>query len=159
MKKILSLVLAFTMVLCLGSCAGNENLTAKEVSNAFDGCSGTLSLETSGNSVTSFTYVVEDIYASDLVDKDFSINAMNTVASGDTGSITRNQLKVCEAILAMISVEALLGDEDSSFSSDDLLEKVLGVICDGNTAKYEGWSVSAEVDQAYDLITITAVAE
>lgn len=52
------------------------------------------------------------------------------------------------------------GDEyDSDFDENACIEKILGIICDGKTAEYDDWSVSAKVDGDGDSITISVVSK
>lgn len=159
MKRTFFALLVVALCLCLCACGGAKKLTAQEVETAMAECNGTLNLETSGDQVTGFTYVVEDINADDLMDKSYARDAVMAMASGDTANITFGQYKVTKAFLPLMSIEALLGDDGDDFSATALIEKLLGVICEGNTIRYDGWTVSATVDQAGDSITIRVASK
>ena len=158
MKKVMSMLMVLVMCLSLCACGGNE-LTAAKVEEALADCNGTLNMETSGDKVTSFTYVVEGVNAEDLVDKAYSRKAIANVLSGDTSKITLGQVKVSKAIAPLMKIEVLFNGDSDNFDANAFVEKILGIICDGNTAEYDGWVVTAEVDQASDSILIKAVSK
>lgn len=157
MKKTISLLLALVMCLSLGACGGTK-LTVAKVEAALADCDGTLKMETSGNKVTGFTYTVESINAEDLVDRGYTREAIVTVLTGDPSKITLGQVRVSRAITPLMGIETLFtGDDD--FDADAFVEKILDIACDGKTADYNGWSVSAEVDQENDCIVIAVASE
>ena len=158
MKKVLSMILALIMCLSLCACGGTK-LTAAEVNEALANCDGILNLETSGNNVTGFTYVVEGVNAEYLVDKEYTREAIEAVLTGDTSQITFGQIKVCKAIAPLMSIEALLSGVDDNFSSNAFIKKILSITCDGKTVEYDGWAVSVEVDHDNDSIIIKVVSK
>lgn len=159
MKKYIALILVLVLCLSLCACGGSAKLTAGDVKEALADCDGTLNVETSGDNVTSFTYVVEGVNADDLVDKEYSRNAIATVLTGDSSKITLGHLKVSKAISPLMSIDVLLGGNEDDFNSDAFVDKILGIICDGKTAEYNGWTVSATVDQDSDSITILVISK
>lgn len=158
MKKAVSLLLSIGMCLCLCAC-GSVNLSVADVTEAFADCDGTLETETSGNNVTSFTYVVEGVNADSLLDREYIREAVEAIMDGDASQITMGQLMVSKAVLPVMSIDVLLGEEEENFSSDAFLEKIIGIICDGNMVEYDGWNVSTSVDVSNDSITIYAVSK
>ena len=48
-----------------------------------------------------------------------------------------------------------LFEEDENFNSNDFIEEILSIICDGATKTYDGWSISATVDTTADSITVS----
>lgn len=138
---------------------GSVNLSVADVTEAFADCDGTLETETSGNNVTSFTYVVEGVNADSLLDREYIREAVEAIMDGDASQITMGQLMVSKAVLPVMSIDVLLGEEEENFSSDDFLEKIIGIICDGNMVEYDGWNVSTSVDVSNDSITIYAVSK
>ncbi len=159
MKKFLSLIMVLTIMLSICACGSKAKLTTADVEEAFVDCHGTLNLETSGDNVTSFTYVVEGVNADDLMDKEYSHNAIAAILTGDASKITMGQVMVANAISPLMNIDVLLGGDKDDFNSDAFVGKILGIICDGKTAEYDGWAVSAEVDQDSDNITISVVSK
>ena len=161
MKKKISLILALVLclTLCFSACSSAKNLTKAEVKEALADCDGTLDLETSGDRVTGFTYVVKGVNADDLLDKNYTRKAIADVLSGDTSKITFGQVKVSKAVSPLMNIDVLLGGDQGDFNSDAFVEKILGIACDGKTAEYNGWTVSAVVDQENDSITIKVVSK
>ena len=159
MKKKLSLLLAVSMCLCLCACGSSTKLSVSDVNEAFADCDGTLETETSGDSVTSFTYVVEGVNADNLVDREYTLEAIESIMSGDTSKVTMGQYMVSKAVLPVMSIEVLLGGEEENFVTDAFLNRILSIVCDGGTVEYDGWSVSSSVDIANDSITIYAVSK
>ena len=155
MKKLMSLILVLILCLSLCACGGSSKLTAADVEEALSECDGTLNLETSGDEVTGFTFTVEGVNADDLVDKKYSRDAINAILSGDTANTTYGQYKVCKGFLPLMSIEVLFGGNEKNFNSGAFIEKLLGIVCDGNSAQYDGWVVTAKVDQGSDSITIS----
>ena len=156
MKKVISLLLVFALCLSLCACGGGKKITAKAVEEAVADCDGTLNMDASGDKVTGFTYVVEDVNADDLMDKDYCRTAMSNVLSGDTSKITFGQIKVSKAISAVMCVEGLFASEKENSDVSGFVDTILGMICNGNTADHGDWTVSVDVDQANDSITIHA---
>ena len=154
MKKVFSVILALVMCLSLCACSGGLKLSAEDVEEALADCEGTLDLETSDNNVTSFTFVIEDVNADDLVNKEYLIEAITTILEGDTSKVTLGQVNACKAVIALFNINNLFTKEDDDSDALALVEKTTGIICDGNTVEYDGWSVSSKVDLNSDRITI-----
>lgn len=159
MKKVLSLLLATVLCLSLCACGGAVKLTAKEVESALADCKGTLNLETSGNNVIGFTYVVEGVNADDLVKKEYTREAIRTILSGDTSKTTLGQVRVGKAISPLMSIDVLLGGDEKEFNSEAFIEKMLDIACDGDSVNYGDWTVYAVVSQKKDSITIVVGTE
>ncbi len=159
MKKTISLLVAFVMCLSLCACGGKAKLTTADVEEALVDCDGTLNLETSGDNVISFTYVVEEVNADDLVDKEYSRNAIAAILAEDNSKITMGQIMVSRAIQPLMNINALLNNDQDDFKADAFVEEILGIICDGKTVEYNGWAVSTEVDQDGDKLTISVISK
>lgn len=158
MRKGLCLFLA--LILCLSLCAcGNTKLTAAEVEEALADCDGTLNLNASGDKLTGFTYKVEDVNADDLTDKSYVRDAVTMLLNGNTQDMTFGQYKVTRAAYAVFAIEALFEGENADFNADTFLEKTLGIICAGNTVKYDSWHISADIDTINDCMTISVVSK
>jgi hypothetical protein len=157
MKRVLVFLLALSMVFALCACGGGgKKLTVQEVEAAYEKSDGKLQTETSGDNVTSFTYVLEDINAKKLVDKDYVRDAVDAVMSGDASRITYNHIRVSRAVLAMMNTLVLLGEgADEDFDSSAFIESILEILCDNKTPEYSGWTVSTKIDQSADTLTIT----
>ena len=153
MKKIMSLVLVIAM--CLSLCACGATLPVADVEEALADCDGTLNLETSGDGVKSFTFVAEGVNAKSIVDKEYTREAITTLMTGDFSKITVGQINASKAIYPVMCIDALLNGDSEDFDSNMFVEDILNIICDGNTAQYDGWKVSAVVDQENNSITIT----
>ncbi len=159
MKKAISLLLA--LVLCLSLCAcGTAKLTTAEVEQALADCDGKLDMQASGDNVTGFTYTVEGVNADELTDRNYSRNAINTVLGGDTSKITIGQLKVAKAVSPIMSIITLLDSgKEGDFNTEAFTESLLDIMCDGKVAQYNGWEVSAQIDQTSDSIIISVVSK
>lgn len=158
MKKVISLLLALVLCLSLCACYSGKKLTTTDVEEALVNCDGTLNMETSGDKVTSFTYVVENVNADDLMDKEYTRKAIYAMLSGDTSKITIGQLQVCKAISPLVNIEALFESEDD-FDAEAFVGKMLSIVCDAKTVEYDGWAVFTKVDQDNDRIVINVVSE
>ena len=73
-----------------------------------------------------------------------------------TSKITFGQIKVSKAISAVMCVEGLFTSEKENSDVSGFVDTILGMICNGNTADHGDWTVSVDVDQANDSITIHA---
>lgn len=158
MKRVISLALVVVLCLSLCACGGAVKLTEEKVKNALADCEGALSMEKAGKKVVSFTYVVKDINADDLMDRQYTYKAISLLASGNTGKMTFGHFKVLNAVLPLLQIDVLLGGNKKIEYVDVMVDKVLGIICDGKTENYGGWTVSAVVDQDADSITIKVVS-
>lgn len=159
MKKILAMMMALMMCLSLCACGGTAKLTEAEVTNALADCDGVLNVETDGSNVVGFTYVVEEVNADDLIDKDYTREAVDALLSGKVSEMTFGQFKVSKAFSPLVCIEALLTGESDDFDANTMTDKLLGVICDGKTAEYDNWKLSAVVDQENDSMTISVVSK
>lgn len=158
MKKLIALLMA--VVLCLSLCAcGNTKLTVAEVEDALADCDGTLNLDTSGDSVTGFTYKVEDVNADDLTDKSYVRDSVTMLLNGNAQDMTYGQYKVARAAYVVVAIEVLFEGNNADFNADAFTEKTLGIICDGNTVKYDNWHISADIDTTNDCMTISVVSK
>ena len=159
MKKLLAFNLAIVLCLSLCACGGPKQYTPAQVEEALSQCTGTLEMETSGDYVTSFTYVVEDVNAEDLLDREYAKEAITAVLAGDIGNITFGQVKVCTAIMPLMSLDVLFeGTSDAEFEEEAFVDKMLDIACDGKSMTSNGWTVTAEVDVENDTITIHAAS-
>ena len=168
MKKTISILLIIcTLAFCLISCEkADENKVAEksitkefiisELSDSNGELDGTLTIKNgTSDNVLAFNYVVTGINAEKLLDKSFTKNATQTLLS-NPGGLTYGQLKVCNAFNATMSVVGIFyGDEN--FNSNDFIDEILNIICDGSAKTYENWTISTSVDQASDSITIKAM--
>ncbi|MBQ7296295.1 MAG: hypothetical protein IJW86_08935 [Clostridia bacterium] len=160
MKK--SIILLLTVILCLTLCAcgTTQNFSVADLEKSLEGKNGVLNVETSGKTIKEFTYVVEDINAEKLSDKSFCENAFYEVLNGNTMNLTYNELKSMGAFIPLMSIVNLLkNSDDAEFDYRQYTEELLGIVCDGNTQKYNEWSVSADIDVVNDSITILATYE
>ena len=170
MKKTIQtlVLLCLSLMMCLSvftACGDKKEegaeapkLTEAAIKTALEDSEGTLTTEGSADNVTAFQFVVEDINATKLSDKAFTKTAVNTMLSNPSG-ITFGQLKVCNAVLAMMSISQLLNKSEGDFNSDAYVEEILSIVCEGNTKQYGGWSVSAVIDQAADSITFKVTSK
>lgn len=167
MKKNIAILLAFLMCLSLCACGGQnekieftgKKITVADIETALKSCDGTLNVETSDEYVTEFTYVVEDISADYLEDREFTREAFYTILSGDTSNVTGLQIDVAQAFSAVMCIDDLLSEESGTFDIEILVDRVLDIICDGTTANYNGWKVSSKIDHDDDSITIKVTSK
>ncbi|MBQ4349114.1 MAG: hypothetical protein IJC79_05820 [Clostridia bacterium] len=160
MKK--SIILLLTVVLCLALCAcgTTQNFSVADLEKSLEGKNGVLNVETSGKTIKEFTYVVKDVNAEKLYDKSFCEKTFYEVLKGNTMNLTYNELKSMGAFIPLMSIVNLLeNSDDTEFDYIQYTEELLGIVCDGNTQKYNEWSVSADIDVANDSITILATYE
>ncbi|MBO5037778.1 MAG: hypothetical protein J6D42_11955 [Clostridia bacterium] len=160
MKKTFSLILALLMCLSFSSCNNKIELTEQEIREALSECEGTLTCKTSGNKVTEFTYVVETSRADKFSDKNKTISMIERMLSGNIAKVYIDDIKDFSAIMPLVKIDALfvhtkLSNDENIRNAEafEYLMILLPIICDGETAKYDGWTVSAKVDQ--DNYTIT----
>ena len=158
MKKILAMVLALVLCLSLCACGGTRKLTEEEITSELADCKGTLNLETRGKKVVSFTYVVEDVNANHLIDRQYTYKAMALFIAGDTAKMTLGQFKVIRPVTPLLHIDRLLAGNHKIESLDMMVNDILDIICDGSTVNYGGWKVSAVVDLDADSITIKVVS-
>lgn len=158
MKKFLSMVLTLVLCLSLCACGGPVKLTEEKITNALANCEGTLNLESSGRKVVAFTYVVEEVNAEELVDRSYTYKAVAAATAGKTSQMTYNQFEVVKAFTPLLAIDVLVtGGEETDL--DATMDRLLGIICDGNTENYDGWKVSAVVDQENNSLIIKVVSE
>ena len=167
LRRIVAIVLAlfafgFILTACNDAGQGDgskqkltEAFIKSELSNSEGALDGILTIEKgTSDDVTAFHYVVSDINASKLTDKSYTRKAVTTLLS-NPGNITYGELMVCSAFQAAMQIIGIFyGDEN--FDSSAYTEEILSIICDGTEKTYNGWTVSAEVDQAADSITVKA---
>ena len=160
MKKAVSLILALGMLLSLCACGATaKKLTTKQVEDALADCSGELSMDSNGNSVNGFTYVIDDANVDDLVDRSYTQKALERMLSGDTANLMYGQYKVCKSVLATMCIVSLFRDDEENFNVEDYLDEIFSIICDGKSAEYNGWTVSPELDSDNDVVTITVTSK
>ena len=156
-KKMISIVLVLALCLSLAACGSKVKLTTTDVETALADRPGTLDIETSGDNVKSFTYTADNINAEGLIDREYSLEAIALLSSGNTSQITPNQLYVCNAFLDLMCIDGLFRDNEDEFNTLEYIEKLLDVICDGKTLEYDGWSISTDVNQNSESIKISVV--
>lgn len=72
--------------------------------------------------------------------------------------MTYNQFEVVKAFTPLLAIDVLVtGGEETDL--DATMDRLLGIICDGNTENYDGWKVSAVVDQENNSLIIKVVSE
>ena len=168
MKKIISIVLVvFMLTLSLAACGGKDNsaekgsgikLTEAEIRSELAENSGTLTIEGESDNVTSFTFVVNNVNASNLVNKEFTREAVNVLLT-NSSKIPYGQLKACNGFNAVMAVCGLFEEDEGDFDANAFTETVLSIICNNQKQTYENWTVSATVNTADDSITVSAVSK
>ena len=149
MKRILALML--TAVICLSLCAcGSAKFTEDELVEALSTVDGTLDAENSGGKVKSFTYIMEDVNAEKLSDRDYVYEAF-VQFTDDYTQATLAQYKVSCALYAVMAIDTLLAGDKGTADLDEYLD----IVCDGKTLSRGGWTVTAVVDVDADSMTIT----
>lgn len=136
--------------------SSEKKLTQAEIETAFEDSDGTLSIEGSSDNVTAFKYVVTGISAENLLNKNYTRTAINTLLT-DSSNVTMGQLMVCNGFSAVMSACALFeeDEEEEEFNYNDFVEDVLEIICDGATKTYDGWKISSTVDATANSITVS----
>jgi hypothetical protein len=165
MKKFISLLLlTCTLALCLTACGNNESgnnedkrvkITESVIQSALADYEGTLTIEGPSDDVTSFTYVVNDINATKLVDKSYTRKAVNILLE-DWTKITYGEYQVAKAFSVTASIMGIFASQEGEFDASAYVEEALSVICDGNVKTYGDWKISSSIDADADSITIVA---
>ncbi|MBQ7309534.1 MAG: hypothetical protein IJW87_05085 [Clostridia bacterium] len=152
MKKIISLLLIFTMMFSLCACSSAKQLTVQEVENEFetvvDG-GGMLDIKNSGDKVKSFTCVFEGSFTEDLSDEDYVREAYRLVMAG-SGSQTYKHFKTFMTLYATATAITLLSGTES-YELDELVD----IVCHGKKAEYNGWVISADVNESTGTFTLS----
>ena len=157
MKKVLVFVLVAVLCVSMCSCfSGAKKITVAEVESKLSSENGDLDMETKGDYVTGFTYTVEEVNSEKMSDKSYVREAIYLLASENSDQITINQLDACRAAVNVMSVVALLTEDEGDFNAEQWVEDILEIACDGKTAEYNGWTVSVSVDTVNDTATIIA---
>ena len=156
-KKTISFVLILVLCISFSACGGKVKLTTTDVETALADRPGTLDIETSGDNVKRFTYTADNINAEGLIDREYSLEAIALLSSGNTSEMSPNHLYVCNAFLDLMCIDGLFRDNEDEFDTLEYVEELLDVICDGKTLQYDGWSISTDVNQDSDSITISVV--
>lgn len=155
MKKIVALFLVLALGLSLCSCGGSK-ITEADIREAVSDSQGTLTIESAEEYVTAFNYVVKGVNADDLVNKEFTRKALDMLANDPNNSLY-GQYLVSKATTPLMSIDMLLRDVNPKAKWSPYVEEILGVISDGKSLNGNGWTISAEIDQSNDSITIHAV--
>lgn len=150
------LICALFLVVCgCGTDKLTEAAIKDELLNSDGELEGTLTIEGgTAKNVTAFSYVVTDVNASKLASKSFMKEAIVTIMS-NPGNATYGMLKAYKACGATMQVMMIFNDDDD-FNAATFIEESLNIICDGQTATYGSWAISAVVDRSNDSITIRA---
>ena len=154
MKRTLAIFMV--LVLFFLCACGAVKLTPAEVEDAFGGSNYTLEMETSGDKVKSFTIVVEEVNAENLVDRQYAYEAIYTLLA-DSSQLTGYQYDVCLAFVPLMEIQQLfgVGMDEENFDPEEYVEGLMDVICDEKAVTYSGWKVTPEIDQARNSITYT----
>ncbi len=165
MKRVISLLLALVICLSLCACGGNKlELDADDVRYEFKkitqaGLDLDLDIEESKGKVKSFVCTIDDIDVTGLQDEDYIWEAVDAVQSGDTSRLTRGKVDVASVFVAFMSIDTLLLPEIETRLTDDVVDWMITVVYDGKTVKWNGWKVSAEVDEDNNCVTISVVSK
>ena len=156
MKKLLSLLLAVILCFSLCACGATQDLNVTDLEKSLEGQSGVLDIEYSGKTIKKFTYIIENVDTQKLSDKNFCENAFYKVLSGNTASLTYSDFLSMGVFVSLMSIVNILYSSEE-FNAVQYTEEMLSIICDGNTQKYNDWSVSAEKDEVNNSVTIVVV--
>ena len=155
-------VIALSILTCLTifvSCGDSRvKITESEIQAKLADSDGTLTIEGTPENVTAFTYYLANINASNLVNKNYAHKAIYSLVNNPS-KITYGELQACNAFYATMNVTSVFTNNDGEFDSDEYIEEILSIICDGNTKVYSGWKVSATVDVTTNSITISATCK
>ena len=154
-KSIISLALLLTLsVTLLCSCA--LRLTEAEIKEVLADTEGTLTItEGDANDVMAFEYLLTDVNAKELVNKNYTREAVG-IMRDNALNLSYAQFKACKAFLAIVAINSLVNDDNASYNSEAYIESVLEVISEGRKLKDNGWTIRATVDVEADSITIYA---
>ena len=155
--RVLAAIL-LTLLMCtfmLTACS--NKVTEEEIKTALANSDGTLTIDKgSSDNVKAFSYVLSDVNASNLKDKNYTRKAVNTVMTNVYNS-TLGQYRASTAFSATLYIVGIF-HESEEFNADSFIEEILEIICDGKSRTYKGWSISANINEATDTITIKAVS-
>lgn len=156
MKKVLSLLLAAALCFSLCACGATQDLNVTDLEKSLEGQSGVLDIEYSGKTIKKFTYIIENVDTQKLSDKNFCEKAFYEVLSGNPTSLTYSDFMSMGVFVSLMSIVNLLYISEE-FNAIQYTEELLSIVCDGNTQKYNNWSVSVKMDEVNNSATIVAV--
>ena len=152
------IAITIALILLLGGNDTGIKLTVAEIQAVLTEEDGTLTTSGASDNVTSFTFVVTSINASNLMDKTFTRKAVTTLLT-DSSKVTYGQFKACNAFIAVMNSVSLVSEsDDEEFNANDYIEEILSIICDGTSKTYGNWTISATVNTAADSITVSATS-
>ena len=162
MKRAIMFVL--TVALCLSFVAcGNDGegkdvvkITEAEIIAAVAECEGTLTTEGDADNVTAFKYVISGINIDNLLDRDYTKEAMDIAAEGDHMKLKVGQVPILKVIMALAKVDEVLFS-GVEMTKEEYTEHLLTLVCDGESFEANGWTVS--IITANDSATISAIKE
>ena len=170
MKNLIAFLLVIVMIFSLCACGSSSKsksipIEVDDVKTALDGLGGELDIETFDDTVSSFTFVINDfVYTSDDFDSDIEEckTDMNDaffalISNGKTSQLPYKALTGSKAILAFICIESIFDKETDDLNV--LVEKSLRVICDGDLSQHNGWTISAEIDEDNTSLIYSVVSK
>ena len=171
MKSVAVLCITLVMcILCFWGCdtekqsnktiteAEIKSATEAEIKSALTDFDGTLTIEGDAENVKSFQYVLTDINAENLIDKNYTKNAVNTMLN-NSSQLTFGEYKVCKAFGAVMAIAEIFIEDLDNYDANALIDELLGIICNGKSQEYNGWTISASVDQKSNSITVYATSK
>ena len=168
-KIIKILFIAIALITCVASIVscGSENeskrkkLTEAEITEGLAEVEGTISIEGDSSDVTAFsiTFKNANIQSKSIMN--------NIVSKGATNpeKLTFNEFKSFSSFVNAMSVDAFMSDftednegkESGEFDEDEYIEKILDLICDGESITYnDTWTLSATVNKSENTLTLKA---
>lgn len=166
LRVVLSILLFIICALCIVACTNKNVASAKKITEAdlkskLADYKGTLTI-TEGNTedVNAFEYVLNNVHARGLIDKEYTrTTVLFMLRNGVNDSLTIGQLQMFEAVAATNSIVGLFYETTEDFNSSEFTEELLTIICDGNSRQYNGWTISASIDQEADSLKVNATSK
>lgn len=165
--RVVLLILSFIIcALCIVACtnknvSSTKKITEAEIKSKLVDYKGTLTI-TEGNTedVNAFEYVLSNVHARGLIDKEYTRTTVRFIfLNGVNDSLTVGQLQMFEAVAATNSIVSLFYEATEDFNSSEFTEELLTIICDGNSRQYNGWTISASIDQETDSLKVNATSK
>lgn len=168
-KIIKILFIAIALITCVASIVscGSENesnrkkLTEAEITEGLAEVEGTISIEGDSSDVTAFSITFKN---ANIQSKSIMSNIVSKGATTPQ-KLTFDEFKSFSSFVNAMSVDGFMSDftednegkESGEFDGDEYIEKILALICDGESITYnDTWTLSATVNKSENTLTLKA---
>lgn len=127
-----------------------EQMIRRELTDS-DG-KGTLTIDSgSAENVTAFTYVFDTEFTSSLRSKENVKSAVKKLSSGKSSTLF--EFSMFDAFCETMIIVGLFYNTEN-FDSGAYIEELLSILCDGRKKTYNGWTISATINETANNVTI-----